>query len=93
MGLGSGIRKKPIQDPGSRGQKSNGSRIRVGKTMQQRQESAPSIDTSWHFQIKTFPALSELLGVGEMFLVFGGVAFLCLLWGVSTEYPLSSAHV
>ncbi len=47
---------------------------------------APSIDTSLHFQIKTFPALSELLGVGEMFLVFGGVAFLCLLWGVSTEY-------
>jgi hypothetical protein len=28
MGLGSGIRKKPIPDPGSRGQKSTGSRIR-----------------------------------------------------------------
>jgi hypothetical protein len=28
MGLGSGIRKKPILDPGSRGQKGTGSRIR-----------------------------------------------------------------
>ncbi len=28
MGLGSGIRKKPIPDPGSRGQKDTGSRIR-----------------------------------------------------------------
>jgi hypothetical protein len=28
MGLGSGIRKKPIPDPGSRGQKGIGSRIR-----------------------------------------------------------------
>jgi hypothetical protein len=28
MGLGSGIRKKPIPDPGSRGQKGTGSRIR-----------------------------------------------------------------
>jgi hypothetical protein len=28
MGLGSGIRKKPISDPGSRGQKGTGSRIR-----------------------------------------------------------------
>jgi hypothetical protein len=28
MDLGSGIRKKPIQDPGSRGQKGTGSRIR-----------------------------------------------------------------
>ncbi len=29
MGLGSGIRKKPITDPGSRGQKGTGSRIRI----------------------------------------------------------------
>jgi hypothetical protein len=28
MGLGSGIRKKPIPDPGSRGQKGTGSRLR-----------------------------------------------------------------
>jgi hypothetical protein len=28
MDLGSGIRKKPIPDPGSRGQKGTGSRIR-----------------------------------------------------------------
>jgi hypothetical protein len=28
MGLGSGIRKKPIPDPGPRGQKGTGSRIR-----------------------------------------------------------------
>ncbi len=28
MGLGSGIRKKPIPDPGSRGKKGTGSRIR-----------------------------------------------------------------
>jgi hypothetical protein len=28
MGLGSGIRKKPIPDPGYRGQKGTGSRIR-----------------------------------------------------------------
>ncbi len=29
---GSEIRKKPIQDPGSRGQKSTGSRIRIRNT-------------------------------------------------------------
>jgi hypothetical protein len=29
MGLGSGIRKKPIPDPGSRGHKVTGSRIRI----------------------------------------------------------------
>jgi hypothetical protein len=32
MGLGSGIRKKPIPDPGSRGQKGTGSRIRIRST-------------------------------------------------------------
>ncbi len=32
MVLGSGIRKKPIQDPGSRGQKGTGSRIRIRNT-------------------------------------------------------------
>ncbi len=32
MGSGSGIRKKPILDPGSRGQKSTGSRIRIRNT-------------------------------------------------------------
>jgi len=32
MGLGSKIRKKPIPDPGSRGQKSTGSRIRIRNT-------------------------------------------------------------
>jgi hypothetical protein len=32
MGLGSGIRKKTIPDPGSRGQKSTGSRIRIRNT-------------------------------------------------------------
>jgi hypothetical protein len=32
MGLGSGIRKKPIPDPGSRGQKGTGSRIRIRNT-------------------------------------------------------------
>ncbi len=32
MGLGSGIRKKPIRDPGSRGQKGTGSRIRIRST-------------------------------------------------------------
>jgi hypothetical protein len=32
MGLGSGIRKKPIPDPGSRGQKGTGSRIRLRNT-------------------------------------------------------------
>jgi hypothetical protein len=30
--LGSGIRKKPIPDPGSRGQKGTGSRIRIRNT-------------------------------------------------------------
>jgi hypothetical protein len=87
------IRKKPIQDPGSRGQKatdpgSGSATMGIKPCSSARKASlcAPSIDTSLHFQIKTFPALSELLGVGEMFLVFGGVAFLCLLWGVSTEY-------
>jgi hypothetical protein len=34
MGLGSGIRKKPIPDPGSRGQKGTGSRIRIRNTGQ-----------------------------------------------------------
>jgi hypothetical protein len=33
MGLGSGIRKKPIPDPGSRGQKGTGSRIRIRNTV------------------------------------------------------------
>ncbi len=32
MGLGSGIRKKPIPDAGSRGQKGTGSRIRIRNT-------------------------------------------------------------
>jgi hypothetical protein len=32
MVLGSGIRKKPIPDPGSRGQKGTGSRIRIRNT-------------------------------------------------------------
>jgi hypothetical protein len=32
MGLGSGIRKKPIPYPGSRGQKGTGSRIRIRNT-------------------------------------------------------------
>jgi hypothetical protein len=32
MGLGSGIRKKPIPDPGSWGQKGTGSRIRIRNT-------------------------------------------------------------
>jgi hypothetical protein len=32
MDLGSGIRKKPIPDPGSRGQKGTGSRIRLRNT-------------------------------------------------------------
>jgi len=32
MDLGSGIRKKPIPDPGSRGQKGTGSRIRIRNT-------------------------------------------------------------
>ena len=32
MGLGSGIRKKPNPDPGSRGQKGAGSRIRIRNT-------------------------------------------------------------
>jgi hypothetical protein len=30
--VGSGIRKKPIPDPGSRGQKGTGSRIRIRNT-------------------------------------------------------------
>ncbi len=33
MGLGSGIRKKLIPDPGSRGQKGIGSRIRIRNTV------------------------------------------------------------
>jgi hypothetical protein len=33
MGLGSGIRKKPIPDPGSRDQKSTRSRIRIRNTV------------------------------------------------------------
>ncbi len=32
MVLGSGIREKPIPDPGSRGQKGTGSRIRIRNT-------------------------------------------------------------
>jgi hypothetical protein len=32
MGLGAGIRKKPIPDPGSRGQKGTGSCIRIRNT-------------------------------------------------------------
>ncbi len=32
MGLGSGIRKKPIPDSGSRGEKGTGSRIRICNT-------------------------------------------------------------
>jgi hypothetical protein len=33
MVLGSGIPKKPIPDPGSRGQKGTGSRIRIRNTL------------------------------------------------------------
>ncbi len=33
MGLGSEIRKKPIPDPGSRGEKGSGSRIRIRNTV------------------------------------------------------------
>jgi hypothetical protein len=92
---GFGIRDPEKTYPGSRIQGSKKQRIPdpdpqhwVKPCSSARKASlcAPSIDTSVHFQIKTFPTLSELLGVGEMFLVFGGVAFLCLLWGVSTEY-------
>ncbi len=36
MDLGSGIRKKPIPDPGSRGQKGIGSRIRIRNTEKNR---------------------------------------------------------
>jgi hypothetical protein len=32
MGLGSGIRKKPITDPGSKGQQGTGSRMRIRNT-------------------------------------------------------------
>ncbi len=37
MGGGSGIRKKPIPDPGSRGQKGTGSRIWIRNTAIQQQ--------------------------------------------------------
>jgi hypothetical protein len=39
MGLGSGIRKKPIPDPGSRGQKSTGYRILDSNPQHCRKES------------------------------------------------------
>ncbi len=48
MGLGSGIRKKPIPDPGSRGQKGTGSRIRNIVTS--------AADPGCLFRIRTFPS-------------------------------------
>jgi hypothetical protein len=44
------------------------------------------------FQIKTFPSLSQWLGVGETFLFFGVVAFLCVLWGVSQFFTYYSDY-
>ncbi len=40
MALGSGIRKKPIPDPGSRDQKGTGSRIRIRNTEKNIQKSS-----------------------------------------------------
>jgi hypothetical protein len=87
---GSGKNLSRIPDPGVKKATDPGSGsatlgIKPCSSARKASPCAPSLDTSLHFQIKTFPALSELLGVGEMFLVFGGVAFLCLLWGVSTD--------
>jgi hypothetical protein len=41
MDLGSGIREKPIPDPGSRGQKVTGSRIRIRNTAKNQERKFP----------------------------------------------------
>ncbi len=58
MGLGSGIRdpgsgKKPIPDPGSRGQKGTGSRIRIRNTAQSTVASLTLCDVV-HYVTLTF---------------------------------------
>ncbi len=60
MGLGSGIRKKPIPDPESRsrGQKGTGSRIRIrntdGKDEKKNKTNPSNADwTSWLISLKT----------------------------------------
>jgi hypothetical protein len=54
MGLGSGIRKKPIPDPGSqsRGQKGTGSRIRIRNTVR-------------HLQVCVFTVKQDRSGRGH----------------------------
>jgi hypothetical protein len=51
MGLGSGIRKKPIPDPGSRGQKGTGSRIRIRNTAFLNHGSGAWIRNKFFFRI------------------------------------------
>jgi hypothetical protein len=47
MSLGSGIWRKPIPDPGSRGQKGTGSRIRIRNTGRKmlKQDNIPEVKT------------------------------------------------
>jgi hypothetical protein len=59
MGLGSGIRKKPIPDPGSRGQKGTGSRIRIRNTA--RPGIEPGLPASLHSNKELFKQLMLLL--------------------------------
>jgi hypothetical protein len=49
MGLGSGIRKKPIPDPGSRGQKGTGSRIQIRNT--EKPHTTPATPSSIYLHI------------------------------------------
>jgi hypothetical protein len=47
MGLGSGIRKKPVPDPGSRGQKCTRSRIRIHNTGSKKRIFGLSVGGGW----------------------------------------------
>jgi hypothetical protein len=62
MGLGSGIRKKPIPDPGSRGQKGTGSLIRIRNTDHQYQQQVSRLLSS---QIKTVMSKYEYRRIAQ----------------------------
>jgi hypothetical protein len=63
MGLGSGIRKKPIPDPESRGQKGTGSRIRIHNTVS-------LVLPMFHLLTNRFPYESTVAGSTKNYTIF-----------------------
>ncbi len=72
MGLGSGIRKKPIPDPESRGQKGTGSRIQIRNTEKisefehepsQNTEELKQVKKSWNQCLLLFSTEPEFINI------------------------------